>query len=75
MSVKGKTRWFPRKTHPVRNGTYECRVRLAGGVVALWDLEWDSVGFLVPFPMIVFHWRGMTRAAHKAQMKGSTHGN
>jgi hypothetical protein len=37
---------------------------------ALWRLEWDGTGFLVPFPMMVQCWRGMTKAAHRAASKG-----
>ena len=68
MSAKGKTRWFPRHVHPVRNGQYECRVRIMGGLVGLWPLVWDGKGFVVPFPMVVYHWRGLTKSA--AQQKG-----
>lgn len=71
MSVKGKTRWFPHHTHPVRNGQYECRVRIMGGLVGLWSLVWDGKGFLVPFPMVVYHWRGLTKAA--ARKQGANH--
>lgn len=66
MSAKGKTRWFPRHVPPVRNGVYQCHVRIAGGLVGQWDLEWDGKGFRVPFPMVVYRWRGMTKAAHDA---------
>jgi hypothetical protein len=67
-TTKGKTRWYLRHVHPVRNGMYECRVRLMGGLVVLWMLEWDGHGFRVPMPMIVYHWRGQTKKA--AQAKG-----
>jgi hypothetical protein len=64
--MKGRTKWLPRHTHPVRPGTYECAVRLAGmRRLTLWMLEWDGRGFLVPVPMEVWRWRGMTRAAHR----------
>jgi hypothetical protein len=65
--TKGKTNWYPRHIHPVRNGLYECRVRIIGGLNGLWDLEWDSKGFLVPFPMIVYAWRGQTKQAARGQ--------
>ena len=65
MSAKGKTRWFPRHVTPVRNGFYECRVRIMGGFLGTWLLQWDGKGFLTPFPMNVFYWRGQTKkAAH-----------
>lgn len=63
MSTKGKTRWFPRDIRPVRKGSYECIVRLAGRVYVTWMLEWDGIGFVVPIPMVVLKWRGQTRAA------------
>lgn len=65
MSAKGKTCWYPRHIEPVRNGAYECIVRTMGGMVGNWTLEWDGKGFLVPFPMVVYRWRGQTKkAAH-----------
>jgi hypothetical protein len=70
MSTKGKTRWFPRYIHPVRNGFYECEVRLMGGLYTNWMLPWDGKGFLVPFPMTVLRWRGQTiKAAHGIRSK------
>jgi hypothetical protein len=69
MATKGKTRWFPRHVEPVNHGLYECVVRLPGGVLTRWMLEWDGVGFLVPCPMMVRQWRGMTKAAHRTAMK------
>lgn len=71
MSAKGKTRWFPRHVHPVRNGQYECSVRIMGGLVVLLSLVWDGKGFVVPFPMVVYHWRGLTKAA--ARKQGANH--
>jgi hypothetical protein len=66
MSTKGKTRWFPRDVHPVRNGLYECIARIAGGAVVNWGLlPWDGNGFLVPIPMNVLHWRGLTKKASR----------
>jgi hypothetical protein len=61
--MKGKTKWFPRKINPVRNGTYECVVLIARCLFN-WKLEWDGHGFLVPFPMVVKHWRGQTKKAY-----------
>jgi hypothetical protein len=37
-----------------------------GGFTTLWDLEWDSKGFLVPFPMVVYQWRGQTKKAARS---------
>lgn len=71
MSAKGETRWFPRHVHPVRNGQYECSVRIMGGLVVLLSLVWDGKGFVVPFPMVVYHWRGLTKAA--ASKQGANH--
>jgi hypothetical protein len=65
--TKGKTRWYPRHIHPVRNGIYECHVRIMGGLETLWNLQWESKGFLVPFPMNVYRWRGQTKKAAKEQ--------
>jgi hypothetical protein len=62
-TTKGKTRWYPRHVHPVRVGTYECVVRIMGGFFTRWMLEWDGVGFRVPFPMGVYKWRGQTYKA------------
>ena len=65
--MKGRTRWYPRSISPVRHGAYECVVRIPGGLVCIWPdkLVWDGVGFLVPMPMGVRQWRGMTKAAHR----------
>jgi hypothetical protein len=64
--MKGRTRWFPRGVAPVRLGEYECLVQISRSLPnLLWRLEWDGIGFLVPCPMIVNHWRGQTRAAKK----------
>ena len=60
--MKGKTKWFPNRMRPVRNGVYECIVRFGGGQF-LWMLKFDGVGFLVPFPMQVVQWRGQTKKA------------
>lgn len=65
--MKGRTHWFPREINPVRNGEYECSVLISRSVPPLrWTLEFDGVGFLVPVPMVVLRWRGMTKAAHQA---------
>lgn len=72
MSTKGLTRWFllSRDGYPVRPGVYQCGVRLySSSPVMGWDLEYDGVGFLVPCPMIVHQWRGMTKRAHQAASK------
>ena len=75
MSSKGKTKWFPRHIHPVRVGEYECVVQISRSMpLFLWRLEWDGVGFKVPFPMIVHRWRGRTRATPAPQpTKGADH--
>lgn len=56
-----RTPWFPRETLPVRPGVYECAVRWTSAMryPVVWKLEWDGKGFLVPIPMIVYHWRGL----------------
>ena len=65
--MKGRTKWFPRDVRPVRPGVYECAVRWTSRMpLALWMLEWDGVGFLVPIPMEVHQWRGLTKTAYKA---------
>lgn len=59
-----KTRWFPHSVKPVRVGTYECAVRITSSApLILWMLEWDGSGFLVPCPMVVHHWRGLTKTS------------
>lgn len=62
--MKGRTRWYPRHVHPVRSGFYECAVKISSAVPPLlWMLEWDGKGFLVPVPMVVDRWRGLTKKA------------
>lgn len=62
--MKGRTKWFPRHITPVRNGEYECLVRITSSAPLFrWQLPWDGHGFLVPFPMVVRFWRGQTKAA------------
>lgn len=61
MTNKGKTRWYPRSTHPVRLGTYECVARIIGGLYVKEFLEWDGIGFRVDMPMSVVKWRGLTK--------------
>ena len=62
--MQGRTRWFPRHVHPVRSGFYECAVKISSAVPPLlWMLEWDGKGFLVPIPMVVLKWRGLTKKA------------
>lgn len=71
--MRGRTRWLPRYTAPVRNGVYECQVRISRAVPRLlWELEWDGRGFLVPFPMVVVWWRGMTKQAHATAMAAAS---
>lgn len=66
----GLTRWFPRQVTPARPGTYECAVRITSAQRSLmkWNLEWDGKGFLVPCPMVVHQWRGMTKKAYDAAL-------
>ena len=66
--MKGRTKWYPRHIVPVRHGAYECFVRVAGGLHTVWPepLQYDGKGFLVPLPMGVIKWRGLTKAAHNA---------
>lgn len=70
--MKGRTKWLPRHVHPVRPGFYECGVLICSAqrTLMLTRLEWDGVGFLVPFPMVVRQWRGMTKKAHDAALAG-----
>lgn len=71
--MKGRTRWFPRDVHPVRHGEYQCLVRISSSVPLIdWRLQWDGVGFIVPFPMVVHYWRGLTKSAAKAAQKTPT---
>ena len=67
--MKGRTKWLPRSTAPVRHGPYECFVRIPGGARVIWPdkLVWDGVGFLVPMPMAVLQWRGLTKREHATQ--------
>ncbi len=60
------TEWFSRDEPPVRPGFYECHVRYAGMPgQRFWEmLEWDGQGFLVPFPLVVLQWRGVTKQTH-----------
>jgi hypothetical protein len=62
---KGRTRWFRREERPIRHGMYECIVKISCSVPAMnWGLlEWDGIGFIVPVPMNVIFWRGMTQKA------------
>lgn len=72
MSARGLTRWFPRGVAPVREGDYECVVRISRSVPPMrWTLPWDRCGFRVPFPMSVLFWRGQTRRAAIAKATGS----
>ncbi|CAH1655034.1 hypothetical protein CHELA1G11_10880 [Hyphomicrobiales bacterium] len=68
--MKGRTQWTPRSVEPVRNGVYECVVRISRAVPPMiWMLEWDGKGFLVEIPMIVLRWRGMTKKAHDEELR------
>lgn len=69
--MKGYTRWHLRETPPVRPGEYECFVRICPGGYVIWPekLYWDGAGFLVPFPMVVKQWRGLTKQGHDAALK------
>lgn len=68
--MKGRSRWASRNIHPVRNGEYECIVRISRALPPyLWPLEWDGKGFLVPIPMEVIKWRGLTKKAYDAAIK------
>ena len=65
--MKGRTKWFPQNIKPVRNGMYECAVQISRSLPTLrWMLEWDGIGFLVPCPMVVYNWRGLTKKAAAA---------
>jgi hypothetical protein len=68
---KGRTRWrlLIRDGYPIRPGMYECGIRLSRSLpVMAWDLEYDGIGFLVPVPMMVLQWRGLTKKAHDAAL-------
>ena len=68
--MKGRTRWFAWPLRPVRQGGYECHVRIVSNAPLFRAmLTWDGIGFLVPFTMVVVRWRGLTKAAHEAQEK------
>ena len=67
---KGLTRWFPRAVHPVREGDYECIVRISRAVPPMrWTLMWDRKGFRAPCPMVVLRWRGQTRRSALANAR------
>ena len=74
--MKDRTKWFKTKqTYPVRPGFYECGVLFTSAQrkLMLMNLEYvDGRGFRVPWPMVVPVWRGMTKKAHAAAMKGLT---
>ena len=60
-----RARWRSRNTNPKKPGMYQCGVRITSSQrkLFLWELEWDGVGFLVPFPMMVHQWRPMAERA------------
>jgi hypothetical protein len=70
--VKGRSKWFKRNEHPVREGEYE-----VGYIITsmqrnafLGRAYWDGVGFLVDTPLMrITCWRGMTKKAHDAALK------
>ena len=75
--MKGRTKWFRRhRQDPVRTGFYECYCRIAGGAYVIWPeyLMWNGKKFLVPIPMMVIYWRGMTKKAHDALINFEDHG-
>jgi hypothetical protein len=60
--MKGMTKWYPRSIDPIRCGEYECAIKFTRTMPLMsWRLMWDGDGFLVPFPMVVYQWRGVTR--------------
>ena len=70
----GRTRWRTLRQHgyPFHHGEYECAVRITSAQRGLfvWKLRFDGKGFLVPLPMIVVQWRGLTRKAYLSALKG-----
>lgn len=72
-STTDRTPWFDRSVNPVNLGVYECAVSISRGVpLTIWKLEWDGVGFVVPFPMVVVEWRGLTRSSYLQLLKTKT---
>ncbi len=68
--MKGRTKWYKTKvTYPERVGWYECGVMITSAQKNLfsWMLYYDGVGFLVPIPMVVHFWRGMTKEAARLE--------
>ena len=75
MTTKGRTPWFSRNVPPARHGLYECVVmvtRMQKRMVNWGLLEWDGKGFLVPCPMVVVQWRGMTATAYRKATRGQS---
>lgn len=71
--MKGKTKWYPRRLEPVRNGEYECIVRIScSAPLFRLVIPWDSIGFLVETPMMVIWWRGLTKKAYWEAMRRSS---
>lgn len=68
---KGLTRWYPHKVKPVREGIYECVIRVSRyGPMYRTTYRWDGQQFITGWPWsIVVFWRGQTRAAY---LKGET---
>ena len=66
-----RTPWFSRDQWPVNHGFYECHAKITSSAPPFkFDLEWDGVGFLVPFPMVIVRWRGL-----KHRPRGANHGS
>ena len=74
--MKGRTKWLPRSVQPVRVGEYECAARITSSAPPfLVRLPWDGKGFIVPIPMVVLRWRGLTKKAHQDHGIGLTVGD
>lgn len=55
------TPWFPHSTKPAHIGEYECAVQISSSVpLLLMRLMWGGTGFIVPVPMVVKYWRGLS---------------
>lgn len=67
--MKGRTNWYPRDIHPVRNGVYECYCIVLGRFIATTKLQWDGIGFISEMPLGVIKWRGLTRKEYLKQTK------
>ena len=66
----GHTPWIDRTLPPIRHGEYECVVWFTSSAPSfIKKLYWDGRGFVVPFPMVVDYWRGLTKAAHRSAQR------